>query len=262
MTTIRASLIAFALLLTIGSVNAFPAYEDDDAPPPCHPLPDAARIQYVIAYGSLMRAAWRERALPRTGAAEPVIVSGYQRGWYSRSKGTRFGTTYLGVVPDVASSLNAVMYRADPANLATTDKRERLYCRVQVSPATLKRLTPQKTPIARAQIWIYEIPAGEATAVDEEHPIDQSYVDAFLAGCLEQEERFNLRDFSLQCVRTTYGWSAHWVNDRLYPGRPLTFQPRASQIDKLLAAEVPSYWAQVRSVPSYWSRLHLKAGEH
>jgi hypothetical protein len=131
-----------------------------------------------------------------------------------------------------------------------------------VSPAAIKRLAPPKTAITKAQVWIYEIPAGEATAVDEEHPIGQSYVDAFLAGCMEQEERFQLRDFAVQCVRSTTGWSAHWVNDRLYPGRPLTFQPRASQIDRLLAAELPSYWAQVRSMPSYWSRVHLKGGEH
>ena len=238
--------ITLALFIAIGANGAFAAHEDDDAVPPCNPAPDPARPQYVIGYGSLMQDASRERTAPHAGAAQPVSVSGYQRGWYTRSKGTSLGTTYLGVVPDVTSSLNAVMYQIDAGELASTDKRERLYCRVPVAAAAVKLLAPGKTAIAKAQIWIYEIPPGEAAAVDEDHPIVQSYVDLFVAGCLEQEERFQLRDFSAQCVRTSYGWSAHWVNDRLYPRRPVAFQPRALQIDKLLADELPTYWSQVR----------------
>ncbi|HET7364468.1 MAG TPA: gamma-glutamylcyclotransferase family protein [Burkholderiales bacterium] len=260
MTTAR-RVIPLAFLLTIGSINALAAYDDDDIAPPCNLPADPARIQYVIAYDSRMQAAWRERTAPHAGVAEPVTVSGYQRGWYTRSKGTRLGATYLGVVPDAASSLNAVMYRMDAVDLAATDRRERLYCRVHILPAAIKLLAPGKTTITNAQLWIYEIPAGEATAADEDHPIAQSYVDVFLAGCLEQEERYKLRDFAVQCVRTTTGWSAHWVNDRLYPGHPSMFQPRALQIDRLLAAEVPSYWVQTRSVQSYWSRLPLKGGK-
>ena len=234
--------IALALLAAIASAKAYAGYEDDEALPTCNAAPDPARTQYVIAYGSLMQAAWRERAAPRAGAAEPVILSGYQRGWYTRSKGTRLGTTYLGVLPDAASSLNAVMYQMDPGDVTATDRRERLYCRAEVLPEAIKLLGRVGMP-KKAQIWIYEIPAGEATAADEEHPIDQSYVDAFLGGCLEQEERYHLGNFAAQCVRTTSGWSAHWINDRLYPGRPVAYQPRASQIDKLLAAELPGYRA-------------------
>lgn len=231
----------------MGSMKAFAAFDDDDVVPPCNPAPDRARIQYVIAYGSLMQAAWRERAAPHAGVAEPVTLSGYQRGWYMRSKGSRLGATYLGVVPDADSSLNAVMYRVDAVDLLHTDRRERLYCRVEVLPAAIKLLAPRTIAVTNAQIWIYEIPAGDATSADEDHPIAQSYVDGFIAGCLEQEERFKLRDFAAQCVRTTTGWSAHWVNDRLYPERPLAFQPRALQIDKLLATEVPSYSSRART---------------
>lgn len=243
MTTYRRA-ITLALVLAVGASRAYGAA--DDGAPPCNPAPDPERAQYVIGYGSLMQDGSRERAAPHAGPAEPVTVSGYQRGWYARSKGASLGTTYLGVVPDVASSLNAVMRQISTGELAATDRRERLYCRLAVAPAAVKRLAPGNVAIAKAQIWIYEIPAGEASPVDEEHPIAQSYVDLFIGGCLEQEERFKLREFSVQCVRTTYGWSAHWVNDRLYPRRPASFEPRAFEIDKLLAAEAPSYWSRVR----------------
>jgi gamma-glutamylcyclotransferase (GGCT)/AIG2-like uncharacterized protein YtfP len=246
MTATRGLVITFALVIAIAASRGFAAPYDDGADRACTPRPDPARVQYVIGYGSLMQAASRERTAAHAGVAEPISVSGYQRGWYARSKGTSLGMTYLGVVPDAASSLNAVMYRIDVAELAATDRRERLYCRVAVAPSAVKLLTPGKNAIAKGQIWIYEIPPGEATAVDEDHPIVQSYVDLFLAGCLELEERFQLRDFSLQCVQTTFGWSAHWINDRLYPRRPFAFQPRALQIDKLLSGEIPAYWSQVR----------------
>lgn len=241
--TIQRRAITVALVLTVGAIEA---NAKDEGAPPCNAAPDPARAQYVIGYGSLMQDGSRYRTAPHAGPAEAVTVTGYQRGWYARSKGASLGTTYLGVVPDVASSLNAVMYQISTSELAATDRRERTYCRVAVAPAAVKLLAPEAPPIAKAQIWIYEVAAGEAAAVDEEHPIAQSYVDLFVGGCLEQEERLKLRGFSMQCVRTTYGWSAHWVNDRLYPRRPVAFEPRAFEIDKLLAEELPTYWSQVR----------------
>lgn len=240
----RTAALFLSLFLTFVSSIAIAGASGDLAP--CGSAPDAKRVQYVIGYGSLMEDGSRARTAPYAGAARPVTVAGYQRGWFARSKGAGPGTTYLGVVPDVASSLNAVMYRVDADELAATDRRERGYCRMPVAESAVAVLASREKPVAKAQFWIYEISRGEASLVDEEHPLAQSYVDLFLAGCLEQEERFHLRGFAAQCVRTTYGWSAYWVNDRVYPRRPLAFQPRAAEIDKLLAAEVPAYWSQVR----------------
>ena len=223
--------IALALLAALGS---------------CTPPPEPAHAQYVIGYGSLMHDASRERTAPHADAARPVMVSGYQRGWYTRSRGPGPGTTYLGVVPDVASDLNAVMYKVDAMELAATDRREGAYSRTLVAPSAVKLLAAGEEPGANDQIWIYEVPAGEATLVDEEHPLAQSYVDVFVSGCLEQEERYHLPDFALRCVRTTYGWSGQWVNDRVYPRRAFVFEPRSSQIDKLLSAELPDYWPHMR----------------
>ena len=238
--------VQVALLITLVSGNAFAGVHDDGAVTQCNSAPDATRVQYIIGYGSLMEDASRERTAPHAGPARPVVVTGFARGWYSRSKGPGLGTTYLGVVEDVASSLNAVMYEVEAGELAATDRRERSYCRVPVNPSAVKLLSAVESPIAKAQIWIYEIRAGDAAPVDEEHPIVQSYVDIFLAGCLEQEERYKLQEFSLECVRTTHGWSAYWVNDRVYPRRPFVFQPRAPQIDKLLSEEVPAHWSKLQ----------------
>jgi hypothetical protein len=185
----------------------------------------------------------RDRTAPHAGVARPVTVLGYQRGWYVASKGAGLGTTYLGVVRDAARSLNAVLYEIGTSELEATDQRERRYCRVLVTPSALEFLSGGDKPSTQAQIWIYEIRAGEERLPDEEHPLVQSYVDLFLAGCLEQELHFQLPGFAARCVRTTFGWSTHWVNDRLYPRRAYIFQALAPQIDELLAGEGLLYWA-------------------
>jgi hypothetical protein len=77
------------------------------------------------------------------------------------------------------------------------------------------------------------------------YPIAQSYVDIFLSGCLEQEERYNLKDFARQCITTTTDWSEHWANDRIYPRQPFFYQPRSSAIDKLINEQLPNYFRQI-----------------
>lgn len=44
-----------------------------------------------------------------------------------------------------------------------------------------------------------------------EYPIAQSYVDTFLSGCFELEEKFKIKDFAKECVLSTEGWDAPWV---------------------------------------------------
>lgn len=230
------------LALLLAPLSAF-AGLPDIAEPTCSPSPDATQAQYVISYGSLMQDSSRLRTAPHAGAARPVMVKGFQRGWFSRSQSHGLGTTYLGVVSDVTSSVNAVIYQIDVKELAAFDRRERGYCRVAVAPSAVRLLAGERPA---GQMWLYEVRPGEAVEADEDHPVAQSYVDIFLDGCIEQEERFHLAGFSTQCVRTTFGWSANWVNDRVFPRRPSAFQPRATQIDQLLADELPAYWSQIR----------------
>ena len=215
----------------------------------CDGAPDASRPQYVVGYGSLMQDESRKRTSPDAGPAYPVEVAGFRRGWISKGSSLGFSATYLGAVQDRASRFNAVIYRVDPQELEATDKRERSYCRASVPIPDLRVLGPSFSLPAEAQAWIYvsrgpsvELPSGK-------YPIVQSYVDVFLSGCLEQEERFGVAGFAEQCIETTSGWSEHWVNDRIYPRRPFVYQPRARQIDTLLSKELPRYFSRIRIEP-------------
>jgi len=212
----------------------------------CHTLPASNEPQYIVGYGSLMQDESRKRTSPQAGPAHPVEVAGYRRGWFAKADSVGYGTTYLGVTPDPNARVNAVIYNVETNELLATDQREASYCRKSVALAAIKTLEKGSFQLAGGQAWIYvNKPEGIATP-SAKSPIVQSYVDIFLSGCLEQEQRFELNGFAQQCLATTRNWSEHWVNDRIYPRRPFIYQPRARQIDSLLAQQLPQYFSRIR----------------
>jgi hypothetical protein len=229
-------------LLALASLAALPTYASDGG---CGEPVDTERTQYIIGYGSLMQDDSRARTSPKAGPAHPVEVEGYRRGWFSRGA-ARPGSTWLGVQSQPKGHLNAVIYQVAPAEVDATDKRESLYCRVSVAVSDVRPLEHGWAPERDAQAWIYQSLPDTIAAPDSGNPIVQSYLDVFVSGCLEQEQRYGLPGFSLECLATTEGWSEHWVNDRIYPRRPVLYQPRAFQIDKLLSRQLPRYFSRVR----------------
>ncbi len=212
----------------------------------CRAAPDAGRTQYVIGYGSLMQDESRRRTAPQAGPAHPVEVSGYRRAWIARGDPVGFSTTFLGVTMDPGSRLNAVVYEVDAEGLRATDQRESSYCRMAVPASAVVSVEKVPYEIGAGQAWIYTNPPESIATPSADFPIVQSYVDIFVSGCLEQEQRFGLDGFASECVATTHDWSPHWVNDRLYPRRPFIYQPMARQIDQVLSRQVPGFFAQVK----------------
>ncbi len=211
----------------------------------CNPLPDSEQSQYVVGYGSLMQEESRKRTAPGAGPASPVLVKGYRRGWFAKGNPIGFDTTYLGAVADSKSQLNGVIYSIAPAELQATDQRESSYCRRILDPAAVTFLVKDAEP-ARGQIWIYANKPEAIATPTERYPIVQSYVDIFLSGCLELEQRHHLTGFAQQCLATSTDWSTHWVNDRIYPRRPFIYQPKARQIDQLLTEHLPEYFRRIK----------------
>jgi hypothetical protein len=118
-----------------------------------------------------------------------------------------------------------------------------------VPASQVKPLGPVFTLAPDAQAWIYVSRGPAVQLPNAKFPIVQSYVDVFLSGCLEQEERSGVAGFARECIATTSGWSEHWVNDRLYPRRPFVYQPKARDIDRLLSKELPQYFGRIRLEP-------------
>ena len=211
----------------------------------CNAAPDPAKAQYIIGYGSLMQNESRQRTTPNANISYPVKVNGYQRGWFTKGSKVGFSTTFLGVVQSKESALNAAIYTIDVTEISTMDKREFSYCRLAVEPANYS-LLKQDIPLSPGQAWIYVNKPNTIATANRHYPIVQSYVDIFLSGCLELEQRFELKDFAKQCLATTSNWSTQWMNDRIYPRRPFIYQPKARQIDQLLKEHLPQYFQHIR----------------
>jgi cation transport regulator ChaC len=216
----------------------------------CHPVPNAQSSQYIIGYGSLMQNASKSRTDPNTGESIPIIVHGFSRRWNAQGSSVGYSTTFLGVAVDPPSSFNAIVYQLNSADVPKTmksyDDRESWYCRVKVDFSQIDFVKSGAATDANGEYWIY-INKPEFTAKpNNDYPIVQSYVDIFISGCLEVEDKYGLTGFAASCIDSTADWDKSWVNDRIYPRRPFLYEPKASRIDKILAAQVPKQYKSIK----------------
>lgn len=211
----------------------------------CHPLVNSHRPQYIIAYGSLIETASKNATDRQSGENKPVWIAHYQRGWFSKGLSDGFSTTYLGVIKSKTAHFNGTIFNLrSPKSIKHYDAREKYYCRVLVAPSNIHLLTGKKLP--QGQFWIYELKPELLAPPSARYPLVESYIDIFLAGCLEIEEKYHLKNFAAACINTTSDWSVHWVNDRIYPRRPWTYQPRALKIDALLQQQIPEFFQKIK----------------
>lgn len=192
-----------------------------------------------------MEEASRLRTAPNAGAAIPIRVEGYRRAWIARAAYVGVGATFLGVLADSKSRINAVLFSIpDESEIVNMDSREQGYCRDKIAASRIFMLDNSLIP--EGEFWIYVNRATNIARPSKALPIVQSYVDVFLSGCLQIERNYSIDGFTRECVRSTHGWSKHWVNDRIYPRRPMAQQPNAKAIDKLLDTELPQYFRTMR----------------
>jgi hypothetical protein len=159
----------------------------------CRPEIDQSQNQNIIGYGSLMESKSRLLSTPNIKKAYPAMVSGYRRGWYVNNPNNPRGATFLGVVPDTNKQLNAVVYTLpEKSEIKNLDRREGGYCRQEIKPDQLQILSGN---LPSGQFWIYSH-LSEPKNPNPNAPIVQSYVDIFLAGCLEQEEEYKLKNIN------------------------------------------------------------------
>jgi len=217
----------------------------------CHPSPTANSAQYMIGYGSLMQNASKSRTYPNTGDSIPVTIHGFSRKWNAQGASVGFSTTFLGIEADPSASFNAVVFKlpttaADvQATLDSYDARETWYCRQKVKVNDVKFFNSNLTADQNGEYWIYVNKPEFTAKPNEEYPIVQSYVDIFVSGCLEIEDKYALAGYAAACIDTTVGWNKNWMNDRIYPRRPFLYEPKASRIDKILAAQVPKQYKAI-----------------
>lgn len=195
---------------------------------------------YIFGYGSLIEKESRLRSTPNAKVAVPVRVSGFKRGWFSRTGVAGLSTTYLGCINETGSCTNGVIYEVSKDDLIRTDAREKGYIRISINFEDIACYSNQIEQ--DSVIWIYinhfsdgKVPPSNLPS--KEFPIVQSYVDMCIEGCLEIESLYpeaKKNEFAIEFISSTFFWSKYWVNDRIYPRRPFIFRPNAYKIDQLL----------------------------
>jgi len=249
----------FAVSYTKNIPTAEPSTEAESGAV-CNPHPNIKAAQYIVGYGSLMETASKDRTYPGTGDNIPVEINGFSREWNLKGDGAGPDSTYLGVVQLENSTFNGVIFQMPASenavdSITSYDKREHFYCRQKVDWKDITILSQKKdnetntTPKnpTEGDYWIYINKKQFTERPTKQYPIAQSYVDVFLSGCLELEEKYNLTDFANKCVDSTKGWSAeHWVNDRIFPRRPFVYQKKAGKIDKVLESRLPKEFNNIQ----------------
>lgn len=198
----------------------------------CHPKVDAKLNQYIIGYGSLIQEHSKRKSNPLVGENVPIDVHGFKRGWFHHGHPPNYPMTYLGVVPDPFSHFNGIYFQLTNVDaLYDYDHRERGYCRLEVAKSQMTMLIDN--PLPEGQYWIY-ISRTEDNRPTKSLPIAQSYVDIFLSGCLEIENRYQLHSYAKDCLYLTSYWRSPWVNDREVPLTGLEPIENRNQVDDLL----------------------------
>jgi hypothetical protein len=198
--------------------------------------PGAAR--YLFAYGSLIQRAARVTTVPGAGSAYPAKVRGLRRGWwfqYAPEFGRTLSPTYLGAMPDTDAVCNGVVFELPATGLEALAWREQGYVPTMLDPADIEVIAGNVS-LDHADVWYYA--THDMRTPTERHPIVQTYVDICVGGCLEIEEDFpaaRAASFARQFLETTVDWEGPWINDRLLPWRPSIHEPRAWDIDELVA---------------------------
>ncbi len=190
--------------------------------------------RYLIGYGSLINPDERERiGLARDVAI--VRVHGYARKWNVQASNKK---TYLGVVPDPSSSLNAVLVPVTETQLHQLDERERAYDRVEVRSGQwtvdggLRTVTNSSLFADRGSLvkmWIY-VPKAEwrSEVATPACAVKRRYVDTVIAGYLYYGD-----GFATEFVATTSLWEQYWFENRTAP------QQLREQIDALVGQYYP-----------------------
>lgn len=211
----------------------------------CHPKINRHQSQFIVGYGSLMQEQSKREDAVHVDMSHPIYITGFQRGFIQHGTPIGFSTTYLAVVKQAASRMNAVYFKLnDVRHMDDYDRREDSYCRVSVSPQHIHTLTNDTLP--EGQYWIYTIKNSEIDNPSRRYPIVQSYVDIFLSGCIALEEQYHLRGFALDCIKTTSNWSTHWVNDRVHPRTAFDNLPDVPKIDTLIVTALPYYFRRIK----------------
>lgn len=188
----------------------------------------------IFAYGGLILPESRSKTLGTEVKAAPAILNGYERFWGFRVPD--YHLTTVSLRPNENATCAGVLFPVTVEQLKRLDLREEGYLRVKLSKERILLLSATEV-ISSEEMTVYTYMSEVYSVPDLENPIAQSDIDAILIGSL----KLYGEEFTREIIKTTVGWSNHWVNDRKKPRYPWSVREvqLANTIDKILRDLVP-----------------------
>lgn len=187
--------------------------------------PNLQHQHYIVGYGSLLSHDSRLTHSAIDEIAYPLTLQGWQRAWVTRSEDEK--QTYVGATKQASAQMNGALI---PTHEITPEleKRESNYRFTPLSVDDFSFEDPWKgdeallkEQLSRRSIWVCE--TLKIDHPEQEYPVNQSYVDTCLVGCLEIGGAL----FARQFIEQTSGWEKAWLNDRQQKN-----YPRHAKIDR------------------------------
>lgn len=171
----------------------------------------------VLGYGSLLSKDSRERFSNIHTTSLPVTVQGFERAWVTRSIQEK--QTYVGAVAKSNSQLNAQLIPTDINPSLKEREKDYRFTKVNLHDIAfvnvgLDNLRQRHDTLDKLSFWICETLDCVPPSLD--FPVNQSYVDTCLSGCLEHGGIEEAKAF----VGTTQLWDHPRNNDRENPQYP------------------------------------------
>eukprot|EP01083_Nonionella_stella_P056517 148781_1 len=200
---------------------------------------------YLFGYGSLINEASRKET-GITGNAIPVRVHHMRRGWIYDvdllHHPTLSNTPYTAVGVQIdhdhfESTTNGVLFPLHKSEIEKYDAREARYERYRIDLKDIEYLQENVFVPSNSVVYVYVVPQDIVLDDNSTRILKQSYIDKFLAGCLEMEDL----SFAVECIETTHSWNGMYQNDRnqsLFSKEKISTQVK-EQIDDLIDTHLP-----------------------
>lgn len=189
----------------------------------------------VVGYGSLLSKQSRDRYSNIRSFPLPLTVRKWERSWVTRSLDEK--QTYVGAYPNHHRSFNGQAFPTNIDNQLKKREQDYKFTQLKLEDLEFKSLLNERQFDKLSQLTFYICETLKLENPDEHFPVNMSYIDTCLKGCVESGGTEEAKRF----VETTSNWpSLHRKNDRMRPN-----YPRAAQIiqeewimfDKLQAKE-------------------------
>ena len=107
------------------------------------------------------------------------------------------------------------------------DKRESLYCRYKIPSNAINSLGLKE--LQKGSYWIYASQPEGINKSNKEYPIIQSYVDLFITGCMQIQDRYLIKDFVKQCIQSTKYWDNKIHRDGMLSSDTINFSKKKTE---------------------------------